>query len=123
MTELAHHFEFSVLENHVRITCSGIMDKSAYLVLIPLLEAGEARWNGITRYLVDISGASHKLTVLDQYELAALAAEKLPRLKVATLVKNDLLLTGLYENAANNRGLKTLVIGDEEKALAWLLKD
>jgi hypothetical protein len=114
-------FKLSFPGDYVRVTCSGILNKNAYLDLITLLQDGAAKWNGITRYFVDIRGAIHNISVLEQYELAVIAAEKWANFRAVTLVKSDMVLTGLYENTANNRGLKTLVTGDEAQALEWLL--
>ncbi len=98
------------------------MDKEGFVDLVRVVGEAGAQAGGVKRCLVDLRQAESRITTLDRYDLAALAAEKLPAFKMATLVREKQAQNNLYENAANNRGLKSLVTDNETAALEWLLQ-
>lgn len=71
--------------------------------------------------LVDLRNAQSAVTNFDRVELATRSAHELPALRMATIAKKLSVDSKLYENATNNRGLRTLITENESEAVAWLV--
>jgi len=79
--------------------------------------------NPVTTLMIDLRDTKGPSTFMDRYQLGELAAEHLPKVPVAVLMREaqtDKQLIGKL--VARNRGLELEIFFDREPAEAWLQK-
>lgn len=111
-----------ILESgYIRFTCEGVMEKGHFLILLDEVKKAFAENGNYSCCLVDLRNAQSAVTNFDRVELATRSAHELPALRMATIAKKLSVDSKLYENATNNRGLRTLITENESEAVAWLV--
>ena len=85
---------------------------------------GEAvQKNPVTTLLIDLRNTKGPSTFMDRYQLGELAAQYLPKVPVAILMREDQTDKQLIGKlVARNRGLELEVFFDADAAEAWLQK-
>jgi hypothetical protein len=121
-------YQFEQKDGYFSIFASGaysLEDVKALIVRIFV----EAEHDGVRLILLDVSGVTGDIPLMDRYEWAMVLVEQhtahinkgYPRLKIALYGTEPLVDPGRFgEMVANNRGVDILVTDDKEKAYLWL---
>ena len=113
---------YIVEKGYIRFTCEGVMEIGQFMTLLDEVKKAFAENGNYSCCLVDLRNAQSAVSTFDRVDLATRSAHELPAIRMATIAKKLSADSKLYENATNNRGLRTLITEDESEALAWLEK-